>query len=637
MAQYDLNLRDYYRIFRRRKVTILLIFCMVMGGAYYYLSSQKVVYQSSIKVQYTFQAPVTGMVYGRALPADYVIKTHLEIIKSHPVAERAAKILGWLEGLSDPREIDQMIQKIKRAIATEQIGETSVIRITATTPEAETARQIVEAVAKAYLAFDQEEKGRTITTVRAFIEGELKKAVEKLKASEEALKRFQEGTLHTSRAGQFQEEIASLELKLQDLLARATPRHPDVERLQQQLDTAKEELRRLPQEELTFSRLTQEVGSNQKVVSQLRERFNAARIEEAENVTDLNIIEGASPPRPTFGTNRSMGLTLSAVLGILVGFVFAFFKEGLDTSIGAIEEMESFLGVRVLGVIPHIVKESGKKKLFSSPFKNQEERARSIQLRLITQFDPRSPEAESYHTLRTAIYSVLPQKEKLAIGITSTAPREGKSITSANLAIASAQIGKKTLLIDADFRRPVIHQFFKMDRSPGLFEVLTKTVSHDRALKNITDLLMGDAHWQEALKTPHLAYLNFLTAGHLPTNPPELFHSAEMGELIRSLLVEFDILIFDAPPILPVTDTLILAPKLDGVILVYQAGRTARNALKRAKVLLDTAQAKVLGVVFNDFKPVEIESTSSYYYRYRKYYSDEMKKELKKEAENEKS
>ncbi|MFH1857433.1 MAG: AAA family ATPase, partial [Candidatus Omnitrophota bacterium] len=427
---------------------------------------------------------------------------------------------------------------------------------------------------------------------------------------------------------QLQKEIAEMESRLQGLLVRATPKHPEVERLQEQMRIAREELRRLPEEELMFSKLKQEVEDNQKLVSQLKGKLNDARIEEAENVTDVVILEDASPAMSTFGTNRSLGLVLSGIFGILLGCVAAFAKESLDTSFGAIEEVESFLGVGVLGVIPHMPLAIERRKFpFFPKATTRQEQIRKSRMRLVTQFDPRSPEAETYYTLRTAIYSGLLKKEKLAIAISSTGPREGKSLTCANLAIASAQMGKKTLLIDADFRRPVLHEIFGFERAPGLFEVLTKTVSYEQALKNVTDFLIGDTQWQEALKTPHFAYLSFMTAGHLPTNPPEVLNSSEMVNLIQKLLVEFDLLIFDCPPVLPVTDTLILAPKLDGVILVYQSGRTARNALKRAKGQLDTAKAKLLGIVFNDVRPVEADASSAYYYRYRKYYSDEIKKE----------
>lgn len=629
--QYELNLRDYFRIFRRRRVTIFIVLCVVSVFSYYYLSSRTPLYQSSIKVKIVSRLPVVGITYGYRIGDQ--IQTQMEIIKSRPVAERVAKSLGWLEGLSDPAEIEEKIQKVQQSIRTEQMGQASVIRITATALEGETARKIANAVAEAYRDFDLEDKGRDITAVRIFVEEELKKATEKLKISEERLSRFKEGTVSTERAAQLQTEIASLELKLQELLTRATPKHPDVERLQLQLDVAKEELKGLPKEELTFTRLQREVEDQQKLVSQLKQKYNEAVLEEAENVTDVVILEEASRPAPTFHTNKRVGFALSVVMGLLLGSIVAFFKEGLDTSFGVIEEVESFLGVGVLGVIPHMPAKSKKRGLLPFPtLVTKEEKIRETRERLVAQFNPRSPEAESYHTLRTAIYSVLPQKEKLAIAISSTGPREGKSLTCANLAVTSAQMGKKTLLIDADFRRPTVHDVFGLDRIPGLFEILTKVVPYPQALKNVSDLLIGDEAWREALKSPHLGYLSFLTSGHLPSNPPELFDSPAVDELIRSLLTEFDFLIFDCPPILPVTDSLILAPKLDGVILVYQSGRTARNALKRAKMQLETAQAKLLGVVFNDVRPIEAEPSSAYYYRYRKYYSEEVKGKAEEET-----
>ena len=193
-------------------------------------------------------------------------------------------------------------------------------------------------------------------------------------------------------------------------------------------------------------------------------------------------------------------------------------------------------------------------------------------------------------------------------------------------------MGKRTLLVDADLRRPVVHQIFGLDRSPGLFELITGAVPLDKALKNIADILIGEMEWEKTLQTPHMAYLNLMTAGHLPSNPPELLASQEMDEVLRKLREEFDLVVLDCPPVLPVTDALILGPKADGAVLVYQAGRTARGALKRSKLQLDTGKTRVLGVVLNDVRAIEMEPGSSYYYRYRKYYSEEVKKEEREQA-----
>lgn len=634
MAQYELNLRDYYRIFRKRRVTVLLIFCLTMAISYYRLSSQKPTYQSSIKLKIAGRGQMGGGEYVFMGVGD-LLQTQLTIIESYPIAERAAQSLGWLEGISDPLEQANIIQNIQGSVKAMNIGQTSVIRVTATSLDPEAPTKIAEAVAEAYRAYDLEERNRHVKASRLFIEEELRKATRRLEASEEIQKQFKENVPRDANQGvHLRNEITRLEIELEELILRATPRHPDVERLQDKIAAVKEKLRGLPEEELTLSRLEQEVTDNQNIVSKLREKLNEARIRESENMSIVSILEKATPARGTFRSDPKTGLILSAMMGLLLGFVCAFFKEGMDTSIGVIEDVESFLEVPVLGAIPHMIAKPEKRRFSLLTILKRGKKAEGTSYQLITQLNPRAPEAESYHTLRTSIYSVLPQKEKMAIAISSTGPKEGKSLTCANLAVVSAQMGKKTLLIDADFRRPKVHEIFGLERIPGLFEVLTKTVPYHQALKNVSDLLVGDdKEWQNTLKSPYLGYLNFMTVGHLTTNPPEVLDSQGIQDLVHTLLKEFDFLIFDCPPILPVTDTLILAPKLDGVILVYQSGRTARNALKRAKIQLDTAKAKLLGVVFNDIRPIEMGGSSSYYYRYRKYYADEDKKEGKEAVE----
>jgi len=637
MTQYELNLRDYYRIFRKQRVTVFLIFCLTMGISHYFLSSQEPSYHSSIKVKLGLRTPVIGDGHNYSYTLGEPIETQKEIIRSRSVLERAAENLGWLEGVNTVPERDLVFQRIYKIISTEQIGSTSVIRVTATSTEQEEVRGIAQAVAEAYVAYNLDEVAKDKRTMRLFIEEELEKATQNLALSEETLKRFQENVLHGDEATQLRSEISTLDLKLQDLLLRATPKHPEVLRIEQQLKTAREKLKKLPGQELSLSRLTKEVNDNQAIVTQLKQKYHEARIQESEKAGNVTIVEDATPPKISFKNDPKTGRFFAAIMGLLLGFIAAFVREALDTSIGAIEDVESFLETGVLGMIPHMAGPDEKKHFgFFSRFKlmNDSEKVIASRSRLVTQFDPRSPEAESYHTLRAAVYSVLQDKEKIAIAMSSTGPREGKTLTSCNLAIASAQMGKKTLLVDTDFRRPTIHDIFGLDRTPGLFETLTRTISYDQALRNVSDLLMGDAKWQEALKSPHLGYLNFMTAGHLPPNPPELLASQEMGNLIRTLMTEFDFIIFDCPPVLPVADTLILGPKVNGVILVYQSGRTARNALKRAKIQLDTAKAKLLGVVFNDIRSVEAEPGSSYYYRYQKYYSDPEREKLKKQTED---
>lgn len=215
--------------------------------------------------------------------------------------------------------------------------------------------------------------------------------------------------------------------------------------------------------------------------------------------------------------------------------------------------------------------------------------------RLITLSDTRSPISEQYRTVRTNIQFSSVDSTIKTLMITSAGPSEGKSTTVANLAVVFAQQEKKVLLIDADMRKPTVHYTFQLHNHRGLTNVLTKQTSLLDAI-NKTD--------QENLV--------ILTSGPIPPNPAELLASRSMDELLDEALKSFDIILFDTPPVLAVTDAPILANKCDGTILVVNSGRTEMEAALKAKELLMSANAKLLGTVLNQKKAKD----SQYYYYY---------------------
>ena len=311
---------------------------------------------------------------------------------------------------------------------------------------------------------------------------------------------------------------------------------------------------------------------------------------------------------------------MGALAGIVLGFMSALVWEHLDTSIGTIEDVEEFLKVPVVGVVPYM--ESERERTAHFPWRkkkmSREQRRKVEQSRLVLHFGSSSPTAEAYRTLRTNLqYAGFDTGGKKLL-LTSAGPGEGKSLTATNLSITYAQSGRRVLLISGDMRRPSIHRYFGLQRAPGLSDAVIGAVPWRSAVRTLTDVLMGDTEWDDLLKVPGLDNLNILTSGYLPPNPGELLGSADMERLMAELSENFDVLIMDSPPVLPVADAPVLAPKVDGILLVYQAGRIARNALLRAKVQLQNVGGSVKGIVLNHVKP-QMESGDTYYYRYRYY------------------
>lgn len=214
---------------------------------------------------------------------------------------------------------------------------------------------------------------------------------------------------------------------------------------------------------------------------------------------------------------------------------------------------------------------------------------------LITLKNPRSPISEQYRTIRTNILFSSVDQEIRKMMVTSAGPGEGKSTTTNNLAIVFAQQGKKVLLVDADLRKPTAHYSFRVDNHFGLSNVLTK-----------------QKEFAQVIRETEQENLYLLTSGPIPPNPAELLGSRMMEEVIKQAEEHFDLIIFDTPPVLAVTDAQILANICDGVVMVVNSGKTENEAALKAKDLLRNANTKILGVVLNNKKQKE----SQYYYYY---------------------
>lgn len=236
---------------------------------------------------------------------------------------------------------------------------------------------------------------------------------------------------------------------------------------------------------------------------------------------------------------------------------------------------------------------------------------------IITVKNPRAPIAECYRTLRTNIQFSSFDKKIQTIVITSSGPGEGKSTTSSNLAVVMAQNGSKTILIDCDQRKPKLHKVFLTSNQKGL-----------------SDVLVGNSVFQEAVQKTEIENLDILTSGTRPPNPSELLASIKMKNFIENLREKYDCIIIDTPPVIAVTDAQIVSRYADGCLLVVASAQAEREAVAKAKELLEKVDAKILGVVLNKLDIQE----KGYYGHYYTDYSDdgETKKENRRSKKNKK-
>lgn len=213
---------------------------------------------------------------------------------------------------------------------------------------------------------------------------------------------------------------------------------------------------------------------------------------------------------------------------------------------------------------------------------------------LIAQLNPRSPITEQYRTLRTNLQFSAVDEPLNSILVTSTNPSEGKSITAANLAVVYAQAGNKVLLIDADMRKPTVHYTFRLNN-----------------LRGLSNVLIGDCALEQATSTSDVDQLDILTSGPIPPNPAELLGSKQMKQTLEYAKTLYDIVIFDSPPTLAVTDSQIITQIVDGTLLVVRSKQTEIEGATKAADMLKAGKGRVLGTVLNDLDKT---TSNSYYY-----------------------
>lgn len=289
---------------------------------------------------------------------------------------------------------------------------------------------------------------------------------------------------------------------------------------------------------------------------------------------------------------------IGGFIGIVVGFVLAVMFEMSDTSIRSIEDVTEYLGLEVIGTIPQM-RFGRAKGRFRGDYVAMTDRDQ-VDACIVTQHDPKSPISEAYRTLRTNLQlSTLMLKPK-SIMVTSAVPGEGKTTTAVNMAVTFADSGMRVLIVDTDLRRPHVHHVLRIERGPGLADVLREGF---------------DVH--SVIRPTRVENLWTISSGRVPPNPSELIGSERMRRLMAQLEAEFDMVICDAPSMLVVTDPVLLAREVDTVVMVLSVKYARRETVLRGKKLLETARAHVAGAVLNG-----LEATRRHYYYYYYYYDE---------------
>lgn len=342
----------------------------------------------------------------------------------------------------------------------------------------------------------------------------------------------------------------------------------------------------LPAKSMEFARLERDRSVLAQTYSIMRQKLEEAKISEASEVGKVRIIDYARPPRNWIKPNTKVNLLLGIISGFILSLLIIMIRELLDVSIKSIHDIEK-QAIPVLGTI-HKFEEVTSVRQFN---KNRRKNIITIEF-------PDSPISESYRSIRTNILYSHSQNNK-SILITSPGSSEGKSSTVSNLAVLYAKTGKKTLLLDADLRKPVQHRIFKVNQEPGL-------VHH---------LLDMNIDLSDLIQPTYIGNLSVLASGTIPPNPAELLGTEKMINLLAQLKEKWDVILIDTPPILVVTDASLLAKAVDNLILVIKSGVTHKEALIRSQKIIGNLNTAFSGTILNG-----VSDRHSYYSNY--YYSE---------------
>jgi succinoglycan biosynthesis transport protein ExoP len=715
LAQYDINLREYWRILKKRKF-VVISFAIVLGcltTLFAILRAPPPLYTASSLIEFE-KAPVLEGIYSTGSSSDTDdIDTQITVIKSYAVFQKVAEELGLIPrgAVKDAGELREdivpIIEGLQSKVVVTREGWTSILKISATDLNPESAKQLANTVALTYQEVHAEDQLKLTNKRLEHIAEQLAEARKRLRKSEDEFNRFSqenelisidlqletllarsqqiedelrtaqrdrgelEGiTLRLSRfikdpSGSGQDfflptaniqyqnahnELVELLLKRDTLLKDFTPKHPEVSALSNQVTEAarkmvvllesqiagsrkkeiefQNELERLQgktkvlmDKKLEFDRLKRQVDREDEMTALLETEQQGALIRRSESPEEVKIIRPALPPSspinsPKYVATGGTGIIIGLALGMIIGFIV----ETFDTSLGAIEDVEATLGTKVLGIIPQTdvrdIRASYKEKHPDGLKEYTEDQP----IYLVSHFVPQSMMAESFRALRTSVQFRDVEKKAKSIAVASTSPKEGKTVVAINLALTMAQAGMKVLLVGSDLRKPTIDRVFGVGLSPGLTDVLMGNLPWRETIRTVMDMVMGKMSQTQVMTTPGLDNVHIITSGPKPPNPAELIESKALNGFLEEVKQEYDMVIFDSPPILSTADAAILAAKVDGVLLVYRVGTVSRGLLKRATSQLEQVGCNLMGVILNGMRP-DLSSDFQDFRSYNYYYA----------------
>jgi succinoglycan biosynthesis transport protein ExoP len=632
------DISDYWWILRRRKALVVTVFFVLLTLILLYSKTREPVYQSACDIRISARQPM-AIIQGAHIAffgqGDSAMDTEMELIssdigmlnktlinlreKTKGSSELSQPVIDFIDAMT-PNELSGHITATRKKVGTQLV----TIRVKG--PDSGFTKIVANTLADTYQKSFADNKTNDALETKEFIEQLLESHNAELREIKDKIRDQSALLAELGSTETLKNQLSVQRAELTKAEIRYTQKHRVVIDLKAQIAQIEERLRAHPPPQLELAALMRQQEMMTSLSETIFTQVVTARIDyERKRSSALEEIQTIKPA--TLGYKQSPNIRMNAVIGVifslLLASIAAFVWEGMDTSIGKIEDVEQLTNLPVVAHVP-IIGEVSKTPIykfwrwqwedvrnaalamavkcgfsFASQWKRQDVRPAALS-RVLFNFDQKSVPAEAYRSLRTNIDFAMRGLEKHKIlAITSSSPREGKTLTSANLAIAVAHMGKSVLVIGADLRRTELSNLFRIEAQPGLSDLLLGAVTEDEAIRTVTDLLVSDTEWDKIMNFQGIDNLHILTAGEPPSNPAELVGSDVFRELLDGFRERYDYIILDTPPVLPVTDASIIASIVDATLLIYQSNKTSRHLLLRAIQTLEKNHANLIGIVIN--------------------------------------
>ncbi|OWW18575.1 polysaccharide biosynthesis tyrosine autokinase [Noviherbaspirillum denitrificans] len=488
----------------------------------------------------------------------------------------------------------ETVERLQEGLNIGEKGKQSgIIDVALEGPNPKLISTILNEIGREYVALNIDKKAEEAKKTLTFLNTQLPELKKELEQSETKYNQLrnsrgtvdlgEEAKSALSQSVMTQTKLLELKQKKDDLLTRYQPNHPSVLALDQQMDGLRREIagieariKKLPDVEQNVLRLNRDVKINTDLYTALLSAAQQLRVATESNVGSVRVLDTAVVPLRPIKPKRSLVLVLTGMVGIVLGIMAALARKSIYGRIDGPREIEERLGLPVTATIPH----SASQDKVHARLQHDKQGAAVLPLDV-----PYDGTIESLRRFRTSLQFAMLEAKNNIVMIAGATPSVGKSFVSANFAAVLASIGKKVLLIDGDMRSGHLHRYFGMERSPGLSEVIT-----------------GEAMYGKAIRRDVAENVDFLSSGQIPRKPTELLAHDNFGKLLELFSARYDYILIDTPPLLAVSDALVVASHAGAIFNVVRGGQTTTGEIEETVRRLNQAGHKVTGVVFNDSK-----------------------------------